>query len=150
MRLALDEAKIAFSKGEVPIGAVLVYNNKVIASAHNLVETLKDASAHAEMLVLKEGSKKLENWRLLETTLYSTLEPCSMCAGALLLSRVKTIVWGAPDIRQGADGSWVDLLSRSHPMHNVEIRRGILAEESASLMKEFFQNRRRGERDRNF
>lgn len=144
MRLALEEAKIAYSKGEVPIGAVLVCNHEVVASAHNLVETLQDATAHAEMLALKEGAKRLGNWRLLETTLYSTLEPCSMCSGALLLSRVKTIVWGAPDIRQGADGSWVDLLSRNHPIHNVEIRRGVLAEESASLMKEFFKNRRKG------
>jgi len=143
MKVALEEARIAFSKDEVPVGAVLVYNGEIIARAHNQVETLRDASAHAELLCLKEGARILKNWRLLKTTLYTTLEPCSMCAGALLLSRVEVVVWGAPDLRQGAGGSWVDLLSKEHPIHNLNIRTGVLADEAARMMKEFFQNKRK-------
>jgi len=94
MRLALEEAKKAYAIGEVPVGAVLVWNNQVIAKAHNLVETRGDASAHAELLCLSAASVALDNWRLLNTTLYCTLEPCSMCAGAMLLSRIETLVWG--------------------------------------------------------
>lgn len=142
MREALEEAKIAFSKDEVPVGAVLVADGQIIARAHNLVESLQDATAHAEILCLQRGSAQLANWRLLNTTLYVTLEPCSMCAGAILLSRVGRVVWGAPDLRQGADGSWVSLLSQYHPIHNVEVERGILAQESAQLMKDFFKNKR--------
>lgn len=143
MRAALEEASQAFAKDEVPIGAVLVYNGEIIARAHNQVESLQDATAHAEILCLRQASKKLNNWRLLESTLYTTLEPCSMCAGALILSRVKNLVWGAPDIRQGAGGSWVDLLNIPHPIHNLSIKQGVLADESARLMKEFFQNKRK-------
>ena len=143
MKAALEEALIAFSEDEVPVGAVLVYKGEIIARAHNQVETLQDACGHAELLCLKEGAKILKNWRLLKTTLYTTLEPCSMCAGALILSRVETVVWGAPDLRQGAGGSWVDLLSKEHPIHNLKIRSGVLAEESARMMKEFFQNKRK-------
>jgi tRNA(adenine34) deaminase len=143
MKVALEEALIAFSKDEVPVGAVLVYNGEVIARAHNQVEALQDASAHAELLCLKKGAKILKNWRLLKTTLYTTLEPCSMCVGALLLFRVEAVVWGAPDLRHGAGGSWVDLLSKEHPTHNLRIRSGVLADESARMMKEFFQNKRK-------
>jgi len=143
MRAALEEALLAFAKDEVPIGAVLVYNGEIIARAHNQVESLQDATAHAEILCLRQASKKLNNWRLLESTLYTTLEPCSMCAGALILSRVKNLVWGAPDIRQGAGGSWIDLLNIPHPIHNLLIKQGVLAGESARLMKEFFQNKRK-------
>lgn len=143
MRAALEEASLAFAKDEVPIGAVLVHNGEILARAHNQVESLQDATAHAEILCLKEGFKKLNNWRLLESTLYTTLEPCSMCAGALILSRVKHLVWGAPDIRQGAGGSWIDLLAVQHPIHNLSVRKGVLAEESSKLMKEFFQNKRK-------
>lgn len=142
MQEALGEAKIAFSKNEVPVGAILVSNGEIIARAHNLVESLQDATAHAEILCLQKGSAHLANWRLLKTTLYVTLEPCSMCVGAILLSRVSRVVWGAPDLRQGADGSWVSLLSQHHPIHNVEVERGILAQESAQLMKDFFKNKR--------
>lgn len=142
MREALEEAKKAAAQGEVPVGAVLVYHGEIIARAHNRVEELKDATAHAEMLCLKEGAAALGNWRLLDATLYCTLEPCSMCAGAMILSRVKTLVWGAPDLRHGAHGSWVDLLSQPHPIHQLEVRQGILQEESAALLKGFFKQRR--------
>ncbi len=101
---AYKEAKKAFEKGEVPVGAVLVHEQKIIARAHNQVEMLQDATAHAEMLCLTMGASSLGNWRLLDTTLYCTIEPCSMCAGAMFLSRIKRLVWGAKDIRQGPMG----------------------------------------------
>ena len=142
MREALKEAKRAFQEDEVPIGAVLVHEGKIIARGHNQVELLKDATAHAEMLCLTSGASVLENWRLLGTTLYCTLEPCTMCAGAMLLSRVHTLVWGAPDIRQGACGSWVNLFNQPHPCHTLEIRSGVLQAESADLMRQFFQKKR--------
>jgi tRNA(adenine34) deaminase len=139
---ALKEAWKAFKAEEVPVGAVLVKNGKIISRGYNQVEMLKDATAHAEMLCLTAGESALENWRLTDTTLYCTIEPCSMCAGAMLLTRIKTLVWGAPDIRHGANGSWIDLFEKAHPMHTIEIRKGVLAELSATLMKDFFQMQR--------
>lgn len=143
MREALKEAKKAFDKEEVPVGAVLVQGNKVIARGHNQVEMLRDATAHAEMLCLTAGASFLENWRLADTTLYCTLEPCCMCAGALLSARVSRLVWGAPDVRLGANGSWIDLFSEKHPMHSLEITSRVLEAESADLMRTFFQKRRK-------
>lgn len=142
MREALVEAEKAFAADEVPVGAVLVHQNKIIARAHNQVESLKDATAHAEILCLQEASKILDNWRLLETTLYCTLEPCSMCAGAMILSRVKRIVWGAPDLRQGACGSLFHIINAPHPIHQIEVESNVLKEESAALLKEFFGRKR--------
>ncbi len=142
MRQALQEAQKGFDRGEVPVGAVLVYNRTVIAAAHNRVEGEKDATMHAEMICLREGARVLDNWRLSETTLYCTLEPCSMCAGAMLLSRIGTLVWGAPDLRHGAHGSWVNILDEVHPIHPIVVRKGVLAEESAELMRRFFRKRR--------
>lgn len=143
MREALKEARKAFERDEVPIGAVVVKDNRVIARGYNQVEMLRDATAHAEMLAIGAASNALENWRLLDTTLYCTLEPCTMCAGALFLSRVKRLVWGAPDIRQGANGSWIDIFVNKHPMHAIEIKSGVLAAESATLMQEFFEKCRK-------
>lgn len=140
---ALKEAWKAFQKEEVPVGAVLVQNGRIIARGHNQVEMLKDATAHAEMLCMTSGEVALDNWRLADTTLYCTIEPCSMCAGALLLTRVPVLVWGAPDLRHGANGSWVNLFDKSHPMHSVVIRSGVLADISASFMRDFFQKRRK-------
>ncbi|MES2199524.1 MAG: nucleoside deaminase [Chlamydiota bacterium] len=142
MQEALLEAKKAFAEDEVPVGAVAVFQGKIIARAYNRVESLQDASAHAELLCLRGAALILGNWRLLEVTLYTTLEPCTLCAGALLSFRVKRLVWGAPDIRQGADGSWVSLLSISHPMHKLEVTKGVLPELSTQLMKEFFLKKR--------
>ncbi len=139
---ALKEARKAYEKEEVPVGAVLVHNKRIIARAHNQTELLTDATAHAEILCITMGSAALENWRLAETTLYCTLEPCSMCAGAMLLSRIPNLVWGTPDIRHGANGSWVDLFEKPHPTHAMSIKKGILQDECAFLMKEFFKNRR--------
>lgn len=139
---ALKEAWKAYQSKEVPVGAVLVYQGRVIARGYNQVEMLCDATAHAEMLCITSGETALENWRLLDTTLYCTIEPCSMCAGAMLLSRVPTLVWGAPDIRHGANGSWINLFDKPHPTHSIEIRRGVLQEFCAGLMRSFFQERR--------
>lgn len=140
---ALKEAWKAFQADEVPIGAVLVKDSRIIARGYNQVEMLKDATAHAEMLCLTAGAAALDNWRLADTTLYCTIEPCSMCAGAMFLSRISSLVWGAPDLRHGANGSWVDLFSQKHPMHSIQVRKGILEEPSATLMKEFFLKRRK-------
>jgi len=143
MREALKEAKKAFAADEVPVGAVLVHNGKVIARGHNQVELLQDATAHAEMLCLTSGASVFENWRLEGATLYCTLEPCCMCAGAMLSSRIDRLVWGAPDLRLGANGSWIDVFKEKHPMHTIEVVRGVLQEEAAELMREFFQKQRK-------
>ncbi len=142
MKLALDEAQRAYRESEVPVGAVLVHNGKVIAKAHNQMERKGDATAHAELLVIREGARHFNDWRLLGTTLYTTLEPCAMCAGAILLSRVERLVWGAPDLRHGANGSFIDLFKEDHPTHTVQITQGVLAEEASELMKAFFRQRR--------
>lgn len=142
MQEALAQAKMAAVIGEVPVGAVLVMQGKIIARAHNLVEKLQDATAHAEILCIKRASEILGNWRLLGATLYCTLEPCAMCAGGMISSRVETLVWGAPDIRQGAHGSWVDLLTQPHPIHQLTVRTHVLVEESKELLTAFFRERR--------
>ena len=142
MREALKEACRAAESGEVPVGAVLVARNEIIGRGFNQVELLRDATAHAEMIALTSGSSALGEWRLIDTTLYVTLEPCSMCMGALLLSRVPRLVWGAPDLRHGANGSWLDLLAHPHPTHNITVTKGILAEASTQMLRLFFQERR--------
>lgn len=142
MKRALKEAEKAYALGEVPVGAVLVFKGEIIAEAHNQVETRRDATAHAELLCLQEGAARLGNWRLLQATLYCTLEPCVMCAGAMISSRLETVVWGAPDIRQGAHGSWVNLLGTPHPIHRLNVRRGVCAAECGEIMSRFFKERR--------
>lgn len=140
---ALKQAWKAFQSDEVPVGAVLVYQGKIIARGFNQVELLKDATAHAEMLCMTAGATALENWRLLDTTLYCTIEPCSMCAGAMLLSRITTLVWGAPDVRHGANGSWTDLFAQPHPTHTIQIRKGVLQEYASTMMRDFFAKKRK-------
>ena len=144
MRQALQQASAAFEKGEVPIGAVLVVGDEIIARAHNCVEHSCDATCHAEMRCLQQAAAILGNWRLNCATLYSTLEPCPMCAGAMIHSRLKTLVWAAPDLRCGAHGSWINILDIEHPIHRLEVRKGVLSCESAALMRLFFRMRRRG------
>jgi len=141
MKAALEQAEKAYAAGEVPVGAVMVFQNQIISHAYNQVESLQDAMAHAEMLALRQAAQKLGNWRLADCTLYCTLEPCLMCAGSMILSRVKTLVWGAPDLRHGAGGSLMNVFE-SHPIHRVEIRSGVLQEECGGLLKKFFQERR--------
>lgn len=147
MLLALNLAEKAASLKEVPVGAVVVDKGGIVIGAgYNQTESLKDASAHAEMIALKEAmqtlGKKEGNWRLLDCTLYCTLEPCAMCLGAIWLARPKKIVWAAPDIRQGACGSFVDLLKEKHPCHTLESRAGLFADRSSKLLKDFFCKRR--------
>ncbi|MDJ0652050.1 MAG: tRNA adenosine(34) deaminase TadA [Simkaniaceae bacterium] len=143
MKEALLEAKKSFYKDEVPVGAVLVHNQKMIARSHNQMEELQDPSAHAEVLALRAGAAILGDWRLLKTTLYTTLEPCLMCAGALFLARVERVVWGAPDLRHGAHGSYINVFKSKHPTHTLQIEGGLLKEASATLMREFFNIQRK-------
>lgn len=143
MREALKEAWIAFEADEVPIGAVVVKNGQIIAKGHNQVEMLQDATAHAELLCITSAETAVGNWRLLDTKLYSTIEPCAMCAGAMLLARVPKLVWGAKDVRHGANGSWVNLFRTQHAMHTVDVTSGVLEEWCALPLKLFFQKRRK-------
>lgn len=147
MQLAIEQAEQASAQGEVPIGAVIVLNDQVIARAHNQVEMRQDATAHAEVLCLQQATKILGYWRLHGATLYCTLEPCAMCAGAMFLSRINTLVFGAPDHRHGAHGSWCNLWEKNHPTHSIQVRQGILAPECGMLLKKFFLIQRKILRD---
>jgi len=147
MLLALKEAWKAYQAGEVPVGVVIVKDGHVIARGYNQVEMLNDATAHAEMLSLTIAEAHEENWRLSGCTMYSTLEPCCMCAGALFLTRVDKLVFGANDIRHGALGSFLDLTVKPHPTHTFEIVRGVLQEECGSLMRDFFRERRQSDKE---
>jgi tRNA(adenine34) deaminase len=146
MKEAMKEASKALAVDEVPVGAVLVLDGRIVARSHNQVETLCDATAHAEMLCLSAAFEDRGNWRLKGTTLYVTPEPCCMCAGALFLARVDRVVWGAPDLRVGAGGSWVNVLGASHPIHRIKVSHGILQEEAADLMRQFFRKQRHREK----
>jgi len=148
MSEALKEAKRALQSDEVPVGAVVVYREKIISRAHNQVEMLKDPTAHAEMIALTSAAGHLGSKWLLGASLYVTIEPCSMCAGALVLSRVKNIYFGAADIKTGACGSVMDIANNKKLNHRVKVTGGILEEECGSLLKEFFKNKRRGSGNR--
>ena len=139
---ALRQARKAAAKGEVPVGAVLVVGDKIVAKAHNQVEELKDATAHAEMLVVTTAAGETGEWRLNEATVYVTKEPCPMCAGAMSLSRVKRVVYGAADPKMGAAGGALNLLQFEGMNHRCEVRGGIRAEECRELLREFFQKQR--------
>lgn len=141
MQRALQEAQKAFDMGEVPVGALCVFQKKILTFAHNSVEKDTDPTAHAELKCIKQASKILKRWRLSGVTLYSTLEPCPMCMGALISSRIDRLVWGAPDTRQGACGSFVSLLP--HPIHNFITSSNVLNEASKQLMKNFFKKMRK-------
>ena len=145
MRMALQQAKAARDKEEVPIVVQRHPDGTfhVLSQAHNLVEAMHDASAHAELLAMRQAAKEIGNWRLLNSTLYSTLEPCPMCLAAAQAFRVEEIVYGAPDLRLGAVKSFVRLLDHNHPIHTIEkVVPGILKDESAEMMKDFFRRRR--------
>jgi tRNA(adenine34) deaminase len=142
MRLALREAERAPDHDDVPIGAVLVHGGEVLAAARNERELRGDPTAHAELLALREASAKLGTWRLLDTVLYVTLEPCPMCAGAIVLARVPRVVFGAADPKAGAAGSVLDVLGEPRLNHRPAVARGLLAEESAELLRSFFAPRR--------
>ncbi|OGR52365.1 MAG: tRNA-specific adenosine deaminase [Elusimicrobia bacterium RIFCSPLOWO2_02_FULL_39_32] len=142
MQQALEEAKKAGIKGEVPIGAVLVKNNKKIASAHNLTIAKNDPTAHAEILCLRRASKRLKNVRLTGTILYVTVEPCALCAGALIWSRIKKVIFGCWDIKSGACGSVVNLSQIKQFNHHFQCEGGILEKDSAKLLQDFFKDKR--------
>jgi len=143
MREALIEAKKAFSLGEIPIGAVIVKNGQIIARDHNRREELKDPTAHAEILVMRKAGAILGGWRLSQTTLYVTIEPCPMCAGALVQARVGRIVYGAEDSKAGAVTSLYSIATDERLNHRLEVTGGVLAEEAVALMRQFFQSRRK-------
>jgi len=142
MERALAQARRAASIGEVPVGAVLVRNGAVLAEAHNLIETTPNATAHAEMLVLNEAARLGRSWRLESVTLYVTLEPCPMCAGAMVLARISRLVYGTPDPKKGAVDSVYDVLRHPANNHRVETTSGVLAEPAGRLLREFFAARR--------
>lgn len=142
MRRALDEAREAAERGEVPVGAVLVQGGRVVSSRGNERELRHDPTAHAEMLVLRDAAALLGGWRVLDATLYVTLEPCPMCAGALVQARVARLVYGAADPKAGAAGSVLDLTAHPALNHRVDVLPGVLADEAAELLQRFFANRR--------
>jgi len=142
MRLALREAERALEHDDVPIGAVLVRDGEVIAAARNERELRGDPTAHAEVLALREASARLGTWRLLDTALYVTLEPCAMCAGAIVLGRVPRVVYAADDPKAGAAGSVLDVLAEPRLNHRPAVARGLLADEAAELLRGFFAAKR--------
>jgi tRNA(adenine34) deaminase len=142
MQIALEESKKAFAAGEVPIGAVIVLNGEVIAQAHNLKETWLDPTAHAEMVAIREACKKLNRWRLTGATLYVTLEPCPMCAGAIVQSRIDRLVYGVKDPKAGAVDSLFNMLQNDALNHQLVVKSGVLAEECSQILKDFFQKKR--------
>jgi len=143
MMIALEEARKAFEKAETPVGAIVVKDNEVIARAHNLRETLQDPIAHAEIIAIRDASQKLGRWRLTDCSIYVTLEPCAMCAGAMVLARIQRLVYGASDPKAGAVGSLMNLLSDERLNHQVKVEVGILAEECGDLLRGFFSSRRK-------
>jgi tRNA(adenine34) deaminase len=142
MRLALDQAAHSAAVGEVPIGAVLVHEGAIVAQSHNYREAWQDPTAHAEMIVIREGAKALGRWRLIDTTLLVTLEPCAMCLGAIILARIPRLVFGAKDPKAGACGSVLDFAKDPRLNHRVDVIGGILEEESQRLLTQFFKDLR--------
>ena len=141
MREALKQAKKAYEKGEIPVGAVIVKDNKIIARAYNEKEEKKDTTKHAEIIAIQKASKKLNAWRLSDSEMYVTLEPCSMCAGALIQSRIKKVYIGTMDEKTGACGSVLNLLDYDFN-HKVEVETGILQQECEKILKDFFKELR--------
>lgn len=144
MREALALARRGYELGEVPIGAVIVCDDQIVASAHNLKEARQDPTAHAEMVAISAAAQALGRWRLTGCTLYVTIEPCAMCAGALVLARIDRLVYGAADPKAGAVGSVMDIVQHERLNHRVEVTGGVLAEECGALVSTFFQARRGG------
>ena len=147
MRQALEQANRAAQLGEVPVGAVAVRDGMIIGTGFNRKESDQDPSAHAEMLALRRAAAYLGNWRLIGVTLYCTLEPCPMCAGAMIQARLGRLVYGATDTRFGADGSVIEVLSEPAFNHRVVVERGVLAAEAAELMQQFFRSLRQSRND---
>ena len=142
MRLALREAERALEHDDVPIGAVLIHGGEVIGAGHNERELREDPTAHAEMIAIREGARALGSWRLLDTVLYITLEPCAMCAGAIVLGRIPRVLYGAVYPKAGAAGSVLDILAEPRLNHRPDVAGGLLEEECAELLRAFFRSRR--------
>ena len=142
MKLALNEAYKAYKIEEVPVGAVIVKDNRVIATGFNMKESLKDATAHAEMVAIKRASEVLNGWRLLGATMYVTIEPCPMCAGAIVNSRLDRLVIGAKDLKMGVCGSVLNITQNPNLNHRVEMKWGVLEDECSFIMKDFFKKLR--------
>lgn len=142
MEMALAEARKAAELGEIPIGAVLVLDGEVVATAHNMRETWQDATAHAETIVIREACKKLKRWRLSGATLYVTIEPCPMCAGAIVMSRISRLVYGSPDSKAGAAESLFNVVNNPALNHMVDVTAGVCSEKCTQVMKDFFKKRR--------
>lgn len=142
MKMALKEARKAYKKKEVPVGAVIVHNNTILASAHNRREQKQDATEHAELAAIKKACRRLATWRLNECTLYVTLEPCAMCAGAIIQARIRRVVIGAKDPKAGAAGSVINILQNNLFNHNVQMAEGILETECSAILRSFFQDLR--------
>jgi len=142
MREALKEAVKAFDADEVPVGAVIVHNGEIIAKAHNQIKVLKDPTAHAEIIAITQAANFLQNERLISCVMYSTLEPCSMCAGAMVLSRIESLIYAAKDPKTGAHESVFKILNNKKLNHKVKVKKGILEKEASSLIKEFFAIKR--------
>jgi tRNA(adenine34) deaminase len=143
MSKALEEARRAFDEDEVPVGAVAVYKNRIIGRGHNQTEQLRDSTAHAEIIAITAAANALQSWRLQDVVIYCTIEPCIMCAGALVLARVKRIVFGARDKKFGGCGSIFDIVREKRLNHRIEVVEGVLEREAAGLMKEFFRMKRK-------
>lgn len=142
MKEAIKEAEKAAAVGEVPIGAVVIHNGEIIASGHNVRETLQTTLSHAELIAIEEANKKIGSWRLEDCTLYVTLEPCPMCAGAIVQSRIKRVVFGANDPKAGCAGTLMNLLNEPRFNHQAEVCGGVCAETCAKLLKDFFKGLR--------
>ena len=142
MRLALRQAERALEHDDVPIGAVIVHGGEVIGEGHNERELRQDPTAHAELIALREAARKLGNWRILDCVMYVSLEPCAMCAGAIVLSRLPRLVFGAWDPKAGAAGSVLDVLDVPQLNHRPQVEAGLLADECGALLRDFFHTRR--------
>jgi tRNA(adenine34) deaminase len=142
MRLALREAERALEHDDIPVGAIVVLDGEVVGTGHNEREVRADPTAHAELIALRDAARALGTWRVLETVLYVTLEPCAMCAGAIVLARVPRVLFGASDPKAGAAGSVLDVLDEPRLNHRPQVESGLLAEECADLLRSFFASRR--------
>jgi tRNA(adenine34) deaminase len=142
MRIAIEQARIAEENGDVPIGAVIVHENRVVGKAYNQREQLQDPTAHAEIIALTQAAAALENWHLNGCTIYVTLEPCPMCAGALVLARIDRLVYGCDDPKAGACKSLYNIVQDERLNHRLEVTRGVLAEQCSKLLRDFFSQRR--------
>jgi tRNA(adenine34) deaminase len=146
MRIALDEARAAEALGEVPVGAVIVRGGERVATGHNLTHTLQDPSAHAEMVAIRRAAQATGHWRLLDCTLYVTLEPCAMCSGAIVLARIPRLVYAARDPKAGMSGSLDNLVQHPRLNHRVELVTGVLEQEAGDVLRAFFRARRKSPR----